>query len=84
MVDLGISLFTSAGILLLLALEITVLRCYSRIYIVKAFGLDDWLMLVTVVRNLILISLFSIELYLLSTLDSLFTLLRVGFLREIS
>jgi hypothetical protein len=50
-VDLGLSLFTSAGILLVLALFTTVLRCIARIYVVKAFGMDDWLMIVTVVRN---------------------------------
>jgi len=48
-IDLGISLFTSAGILLLLALVTTTLRCVTRGFIVKAFGPDDWLMIVTVV-----------------------------------
>jgi hypothetical protein len=56
-VDLGLSLFTSAGILLFLALFTTILRCVARIYVVKAFGLDDWLMIVTVVRIFHLICL---------------------------
>jgi type IV secretory pathway TrbD component len=51
-VDLGISLFTSAGILLFLSLLAVILRCITRIYIVKAFGLDDWLMIVAMVRTL--------------------------------
>jgi hypothetical protein len=50
-VDLGISLFTSAGILLFLSLLAVTLRCITRIYIVKAFGLDDWLMIVAMVRT---------------------------------
>ncbi len=50
-VDLGISLFTSAGILLFLATVTTLLRCIARIYIVKSFGLDDWLMILTLVRT---------------------------------
>ena len=48
-VDLGLSLFTSAGILLFLALFTTVLRCIARIYVVKAFGIDDYFMIATVV-----------------------------------
>ena len=50
-VDLGISLFTSAGILLFLSLLAVTLRCITRIYIVKEFGLDDWLMIVAMVRT---------------------------------
>lgn len=48
-VDLGLSLFTSAGILLFLAFFTTVLRCIARIYVVKAFGIDDYFMIATVV-----------------------------------
>jgi len=47
--DLGISLFVSTGILLFLATLTTVFRCIARIYVVKAFGLDDWLMVLTLV-----------------------------------
>ena len=48
---LGISLYTSGAVLLFLALVTTSLRCYVRIRIVKVFGLDDWLMVLAMVRT---------------------------------
>jgi hypothetical protein len=51
-VDLGISLFASTGILLSLATITTSLRCIARIYIAKNFGLDDWLMVLTLVSRI--------------------------------
>jgi hypothetical protein len=53
--SLGVSLFTSSGILLFLAVLVTTLRCITRLYIVKSFGLDDWLMVLTVVWRTIAI-----------------------------
>jgi hypothetical protein len=50
-VDLGLSLFISTGILLVLAFITTTCRCIARIYIVQSFGLDDWLMVLTLVDS---------------------------------
>ena len=51
-VDIRTCLFINVGVLLAIALVVTILRCITRIYIVGSFGLDDWLMLATVVSNL--------------------------------
>lgn len=48
-VDLGLSLLVSAGILLTLAVIITALRFITRIWVVKAFGMDDYFMIATIV-----------------------------------
>jgi hypothetical protein len=39
-------LFIGSFVTLILAL-----RCYARVFIVKSFGLDDWLALLTMVRG---------------------------------
>ncbi|KAH6715443.1 hypothetical protein DL95DRAFT_445826 [Leptodontidium sp. 2 PMI_412] len=46
-VDLGLSLFVSTGILLAAASITTAFRCIARIYVVRSFGIDDWLMVLT-------------------------------------
>jgi hypothetical protein len=30
----------------------TVLRCYTRVYLVKCFGFDDWCMIFALVRDM--------------------------------
>ncbi|KAH8821450.1 hypothetical protein F5884DRAFT_87245 [Xylogone sp. PMI_703] len=45
--NVGIAIFATGGTLVFLAVLITALRCYTRIVLVKAFGLDDWLMLLS-------------------------------------
>lgn len=52
--NLGATLFASTGILLALATITTALRCVARLYVVRAFGLDDWLMIITLVTHLFL------------------------------
>lgn len=46
---LELELYLSAAILLALAIIATALRVYARTIVVRAFGIDDWLMLVTLV-----------------------------------
>jgi hypothetical protein len=38
-------------VLLILAFITLTLRCYVRVFLVKSFGLDDWAMLVAMVRS---------------------------------
>ena len=75
--DLSLSLFTSAGILLSLAVLVTILRCITRIYVVKAFGIDDYFMIAAVVSSSFSSSIRSCQ---LNVSDSLCALLRLGFL----
>jgi hypothetical protein len=48
--DRGVDLHAVNVSFLLAAMIATVLRCYTRIVIVRAFGLDDWAMLFATVR----------------------------------
>jgi hypothetical protein len=77
--DLGISLFASTGILLVLAFITTVLRCIARIYVVKAFALDDWLMVLSLV---ILFHCFLSCLLTDESLGNFCSLFRLGILRK--
>ncbi|KAL3419259.1 integral membrane protein [Phlyctema vagabunda] len=45
--NLSVGLYASAAVLLVLAIFTTALRVYARTIVVRAFGTDDWLMLVT-------------------------------------
>lgn len=47
------AMFATAGILLVLAVIACALRCYARIGIMKSFGADDWLMMLSLVSILV-------------------------------
>lgn len=70
--NVAAGLYASAAILLFFATVTTALRCYARIVLVKAFGPDDYLMLVTLVSSLLCPRGFSIEIksFRLSTLST--------------
>ena len=48
----GTALVVAVIILLVLAVKAVVLRCFARIYILRAFGWDDGLMVAAVVSSL--------------------------------
>jgi len=45
------NLMIQAGTIFGIALAVTLLRCYVRLVMLKAFGKDDWTILVSMVRN---------------------------------
>lgn len=47
----GLELILTVVIVLTLAYASVLLRCYVRLRITNAFQLDDWLMLISLVRN---------------------------------
>jgi len=49
------NLMIQAGTIFVIALAVTLLRCYVRLVMLKAFGKDDWTILVSMVRNYLII-----------------------------
>lgn len=47
----GPQLIAVVAVLLVFSLTATILRCYVRISLVKAFGVDDYLMVFAMVRD---------------------------------
>jgi hypothetical protein len=51
MEGLIVALFASAAILLVLAVVAVLLRIYVRVFMIKSFGADDYLMVIALVRG---------------------------------
>lgn len=49
--NVGLAVFIIGGTLGVLSILTTALRCYTRVFIVKSFGLDDWFMLLALVSR---------------------------------